>query len=88
MSDFSSIKRTIASLAKGPSESDFVNLRGRMDACEKADSNIRKTLADHEKKLKGLNKPSSSQMEVKSAHNDEHVNNLDSLRKEFDEFRE
>jgi len=51
---------------KGPSESDFVNIRGRIEACEKADSMIRKTLAEHEKKLKGLSKPSASQMEVKS----------------------
>jgi hypothetical protein len=45
---------------KGPSESDFVNIRGRIEVCEKADSNIRKSLAEHEKKLKGLGRPSNS----------------------------
>lgn len=56
----SSLKRTIAGLMKGPSESDFVNIRGRIEVCEKADSNIRKSLAEHEKKLKGLGRPSNS----------------------------
>ena len=60
LADLSSLKRTIAGLMKGPSESDFVNIRGRIEVCEKADSNIRKTLAEHEKKLKGLNRPSNS----------------------------
>lgn len=45
---------------KGPSESDFINIRGRLEVCEKSDSSIRKTLADHEKKLKGLSRPSNS----------------------------
>jgi hypothetical protein len=74
---------------KGPSESDFVNIRGRIEACEKADSNIRKTLAEHEKKLKGLNRPSNSQMEVKSNQpGDEHIHDLSTLRKEFEDFRD
>ena len=74
---------------KGPSESDFVNIRGRIEACEKADSNIRKTLAEHEKKLKGLNRPSNSQMEVKSNQPaDEHIHDLSTLRKEFEDYRD
>ena len=37
LADLSSLKRTIAGLMKGPSESDFVNIRGRIEVCEKAD---------------------------------------------------
>jgi hypothetical protein len=41
-------------LAKGPSESDFINMKLRIDGTEKSDSLMRKTLTEHEKKLKQL----------------------------------
>ena len=41
-------------MLKCPSENDFNLLKGRMEACEKADSLMKKTLTEHEKKLKNL----------------------------------
>ena len=89
VSDFSSLKRTIAGLMNGPSESDFVNIRGRIEACEKADSSIRKTLAEHEKKLKGLNsKTGNSGLDHNSGALEQCLEGLHQLRKEFEEHRD
>lgn len=39
-------------MASAPSESDFMNLRNRMDMSEKNCSQLRKSLTDQEKKIK------------------------------------
>ena len=51
LSDFALMKRQMNNLAAAPTESDFMNLRNRMDMCEKNGSQLRKSLTDQEKKM-------------------------------------
>jgi len=46
LSDFALMKRQMNNLAAAPTESDFMNLRNRMDLCEKNGSQLRKSLTD------------------------------------------
>lgn len=54
LEEFQKMRRQINSLLKCPSESDFNLLKGRVEGCEKAESLMKKTLTDHEKRLKNL----------------------------------
>lgn len=89
MAELPSIKRTLNGLMRGPSESDFVNMRGRLDAGEKSDSQIRKTLIDHEKKIKNLK--NGTDRVGKSPADPEAVeqmtDDISQLRLEFEEFK-
>ena len=48
------MKRQLNSLSECPSRNDFALLRGRVEACEKADSLMKKSLSEIEKKLKNM----------------------------------
>lgn len=87
MEEFQKIKRQVNGLLKCPSENDFNLMKGRMEACEKSDSLMKKTLTEHEKKIKNL-KSAGGGGGADAGLIEEFQMEMDKLRQEFEEHRD
>lgn len=85
LNELASIKRTVQGLARGPSESDFINLRQRLEGAEKSDSLMRKTLTEHDKKIKQLKLGNNNPTENARGPVDDLADSLKQLRSELED---